>query len=213
MPEIAIVRRSLPNVVPRLACVRLASEIVSGNLRRRKIVSGSAATCVPQLVETLRRRPDSLSQLLHFHPIADKRTFAISDRRARVRAYFYAEPAVKLGVIVQCFDAGGGLGVGITVALRRKVRLFGELWPERICRNNIIRAIGDACKSMVYRIRRRLPSLAAPSLRTIRYWSLTLSAWSVTNTDPTAPAEDEPRALQNLRVPQMYKPRHPPLAA
>ncbi len=73
--------------------------------------SGLAATQVLQLVETLREagRLDSL-QLLHFHlgsQMANIRDIATGVRES---ARFYVE-LHKLGVNIQCFDVGGGLGV------------------------------------------------------------------------------------------------------
>ncbi len=72
---------------------------------------GLAATQVLQLVETLREagRLDSL-QLLHFHlgsQMANIRDIATGVRES---ARFYVE-LHKLGVNIQCFDVGGGLGV------------------------------------------------------------------------------------------------------
>ena len=118
MSEIAIVLDEAErlNVVPRLGVrARLASQ-GSGKWQSsggEKSKFGLAATQVLQLVETLREagRLDSL-QLLHFHlgsQMANIRDIATGVRES---ARFYVE-LHKLGVNIQCFDVGGGLGVAI----------------------------------------------------------------------------------------------------
>ncbi|MDU3394900.1 MAG: biosynthetic arginine decarboxylase [Klebsiella oxytoca] len=116
MSEIAIVLEEAErlNVVPRLGVrARLASQ-GSGKWQSsggEKSKFGLAATQVLQLVEILRAAGhlDSL-QLLHFHlgsQMANIRDIATGVRES---ARFYVE-LHKLGVNIQCFDVGGGLGV------------------------------------------------------------------------------------------------------
>jgi hypothetical protein len=116
MSEIAIVLEEAErlNVVPRLGVrARLASQ-GSGKWQSsggEKSKFGLAANQVLQLVEIMREhgRLDSI-QLLHFHlgsQMANIRDIATGVRES---ARFYVE-LHKLGVNIQCFDVGGGLGV------------------------------------------------------------------------------------------------------
>ena len=116
MSEIAIVLEEAErlNVVPRLGVrARLASQ-GSGKWQSsggEKSKFGLAATQVLQLVEILREAGHLESlQLLHFHlgsQMANIRDIATGVRES---ARFYVE-LHKLGVNIQCFDVGGGLGV------------------------------------------------------------------------------------------------------
>ncbi len=105
---------------------------------------GLAATQVLQLVETLREagRLDSL-QLLHFHlgsQMANIRDIATGVRES---ARFYVE-LHKLGVNIQCFDVGGGLGVDYEGTRSQSDCSVNYGLNEYA--NNIIWAIGDACE-------------------------------------------------------------------
>ncbi len=149
MSEIAIVLDEAErlNVVPRLGVrARLASQgsgkWQSSGGERSKF--GLAATQVLQLVETLREagRLDSL-QLLHFHlgsQMANIRDIATGVRES---ARFYVE-LHKLGVNIQCFDVGGGLGVDYEGTCLQSDCSVNYGLNEYA--NNIIWAIGDACE-------------------------------------------------------------------
>lgn len=149
MSEIAIVLEEAErlNVVPRLGVrARLASQ-GSGKWQSsggEKSKFGLAATQVLQLVETLRDagRLDSL-QLLHFHlgsQMANIRDIATGVRES---ARFYVE-LHKLGVNIQCFDVGGGLGVDYEGTRSQSDCSVNYGLNEYA--NNIIWAIGDACE-------------------------------------------------------------------
>ncbi len=122
--------------------------------RRRAQVNGSppagknrslaGGDSVLQLVETLREagRLDSL-QLLHFHlgsQMANIRDIATGVRES---ARFYVE-LHKLGVNIQCFDVGGGLGVDYEGTRSQSDCSVNYGLNEYA--NNIIWAIGDACE-------------------------------------------------------------------
>ncbi|STS93179.1 arginine decarboxylase [Klebsiella variicola] len=136
MSEIAIVLEEAErlNVVPRLGVrARLASQ-GSGKWQSsggEKSKFGLAATQVLQLVEILRAAGHLESlQLLHFHlgsQMANIRDIATGVRES---ARFYVE-LHKLGVNIQCFDVGGGLGVDYE-GTRSQSGLLGELRSERI---------------------------------------------------------------------------------
>ncbi|MGQ7114078.1 hypothetical protein ACUOFC_48525, partial [Escherichia sp. TWPC-MK] len=103
----------LPGFPHALQRARLASQ-GSGKWQSsggEKSKFGLAATQVLQLVETLREagRLDSL-QLLHFHIETRRFTNACGDI-ANIRHLRTEVEVHKLGVNIQCFDVGGGLGV------------------------------------------------------------------------------------------------------
>ncbi len=134
------------NVVPRLGVrARLASQ-GSGKWQSsggEKSKFGLAATQVLQLVEILREagRLDSL-QLLHFHlgsQLANIRDIATGVRES---ARFYVE-LHKLGVRIQCFDVGGGLGVDYEGTRSQSDCSVNYGLNEYA--NNVIWGIGDAC--------------------------------------------------------------------
>ncbi|MCA6220368.1 biosynthetic arginine decarboxylase [Photorhabdus antumapuensis] len=134
------------NVIPRLGVrARLASQ-GSGKWQAsggEKSKFGLAATQVLQLVETLREvgRLDSL-QLLHFHlgsQLANIRDIATGVRES---ARFYVE-LHKLGVNIQCFDVGGGLGVDYEGTRSQSDCSVNYGLNEYA--NNVIWGIGDAC--------------------------------------------------------------------
>jgi arginine decarboxylase len=149
MSEIAIVLEEAErlNVVPRLGVrARLASQ-GSGKWQSsggEKSKFGLAANQVLQLVEILRERGrlDSI-QLLHFHlgsQMANIRDIATGVRES---ARFYVE-LHKLGVNIQCFDVGGGLGVDYEGTRSQSDCSVNYGLNEYA--NNIIWAIGDACE-------------------------------------------------------------------
>ncbi len=149
MSEIAIVLEEAErlNVVPRLGVrARLASQ-GSGKWQSsggEKSKFGLAATQVLQLVEILREAGHLESlQLLHFHlgsQMANIRDIATGVRES---ARFYVE-LHKLGVNIQCFDVGGGLGVDYEGTRSQSDCSVNYGLNEYA--NNIIWAIGDACE-------------------------------------------------------------------
>ncbi|MDU4289446.1 biosynthetic arginine decarboxylase [Mixta calida] len=135
------------NVVPRLGIrARLASQ-GSGKWQSsggEKSKFGLSASQVLQLVEIMRNagRLDSL-QLLHFHlgsQMANIRDIATGVRES---ARFYVELA-KLGVNIDCFDVGGGLGVDYEGTRSQSDCSVNYGLNEYA--NNVIWAIGDACE-------------------------------------------------------------------
>lgn len=136
------------NVTPRLGVrARLASQ-GSGKWQAsggEKSKFGLAATQVLQLVEILRdaKQLDSL-QLLHFHlgsQLGDIRDIATGVRES---ARFYVE-LHKLGVNIQCFDVGGGLGVDYDGS--RSHSDFSVNYGLNEYANNVIWEIHEACKA------------------------------------------------------------------
>lgn len=133
-------------VIPRLGVrARLASQ-GSGKWQAsggEKSKFGLAATQVLQLIDMLRQadRLDSL-QLLHFHlgsQMANIRDIATGVRES---ARFYVE-LHKLGVNIQYFDVGGGLGVDYEGTRSQSDCSVNYGLNEYA--NNVIWAIGDAC--------------------------------------------------------------------
>ncbi|EEG85449.1 arginine 2-monooxygenase [Proteus penneri ATCC 35198] len=133
-------------VIPRLGVrARLASQ-GSGKWQAsggEKSKFGLAATQVLQLIDMLRQagRIDSL-QLLHFHlgsQMANIRDIATGVRES---ARFYVE-LHKLGVNIQYFDVGGGLGVDYEGTRSQSDCSVNYGLNEYA--NNVIWAIGDAC--------------------------------------------------------------------
>ncbi len=159
--------------------------------------SALAATQVLQLVETLREagRLDSL-QLLHFHlgsQMANIRDIATGVRES---ARFYVE-LHKLGVNIQCFDVGGGLGVDYEGTRSQSDCSVNYGLNEYA--NNIIWAIGDACEENGL----PHPTVITESGRavTAHHTVLVSNIIGVERNEytvPTAPAEDAPRALQSM---------------
>ncbi len=149
MSEMAMVLEEAErlNVIPRLGVrARLASQGAgkwqsSGG---EKSKFGLAAAQVLQLIETLRAagRLESL-QLLHFHlgsQLANIRDVATGVQEA---ARFYVELS-KLGVNIQCFDVGGGLGVDYEGTRSQSDCSVNYGLNEYA--NNVIWGIGDACE-------------------------------------------------------------------
>lgn len=185
MSEINIVLEEAErlNVVPRLGVrARLASQ-GSGKWQSsggEKSKFGLAANQVLQLVEIMRERGrlDSI-QLLHFHlgsQMANIRDIATGVRES---ARFYVE-LHKLGVNIQCFDVGGGLGVDYE-GTRSKSDCSVNYGLNEYA-NNIIWAIGDACEENGLPHPTVITSPVVRLPRTTRYWCLTSLALSATNT-------------------------------
>lgn len=202
MTEIAVVLEEAErlNVIPRLGVrARLASQ-GSGKWQSsggEKSKFGLAATQVLQLVETLREanRLESL-QLLHFHlgsQMANIRDIATGVRES---ARFYVE-LHKLGVNIQCFDVGGGLGVDYEGTRSQSDCSVNYGLNEYA--NNIIWAIGDACEELNL----PHPTVITESGRavTAHHTVLVSNIIGVERneyTPATAPAEDAPRPLANM---------------
>ncbi|RRO01349.1 biosynthetic arginine decarboxylase [Pectobacterium aquaticum] len=188
------------NVVPRLGVrARLASQ-GSGKWQSsggEKSKFGLAAIQVLQLVEMLREagRLDSL-QLLHFHlgsQLANIRDIATGVRES---ARFYVE-LHKLGVNIQCFDVGGGLGVDYEGTRSQSDCSVNYGLNEYA--NNVIWGIGDACNEHGL----PHPTVITESGRavTAHHTVLVSNIIGVERnefSDPTEPEEDAPRALESL---------------
>ncbi|GKW08421.1 biosynthetic arginine decarboxylase [Pectobacterium carotovorum] len=188
------------NVVPRLGVrARLASQ-GSGKWQSsggEKSKFGLAAIQVLQLVEMLREagRLDSL-QLLHFHlgsQLANIRDIATGVRES---ARFYVE-LHKLGVNIQCFDVGGGLGVDYEGTRSQSDCSVNYGLNEYA--NNVIWGIGDACNEHGL----PHPTVITESGRavTAHHTVLVSNIIGVERnefSDPTEPEEGDPRALESL---------------
>ncbi|POE00005.1 biosynthetic arginine decarboxylase [Pectobacterium odoriferum] len=188
------------NVVPRLGVrARLASQ-GSGKWQSsggEKSKFGLAAIQVLQLVEMLREagRLDSL-QLLHFHlgsQLANIRDIATGVRES---ARFYVE-LHKLGVNIQCFDVGGGLGVDYEGTRSQSDCSVNYGLNEYA--NNVIWGIGDACNEHGL----PHPTVITESGRavTAHHTVLVSNIIGVERnefSDPTEPEEGAPRALESL---------------
>ncbi|KAA3669732.1 MULTISPECIES: biosynthetic arginine decarboxylase [Pectobacterium] len=188
------------NVVPRLGVrARLASQ-GSGKWQSsggEKSKFGLAAVQVLQLVEMLREagRLDSL-QLLHFHlgsQLANIRDIATGVRES---ARFYVE-LHKLGVNIQCFDVGGGLGVDYEGTRSQSDCSVNYGLNEYA--NNVIWGIGDACNEHGL----PHPTVITESGRavTAHHTVLVSNIIGVERnefSDPTEPEEGDPRALESL---------------
>lgn len=148
MTEIALVLDEAKrlDVIPRLGVrARLASQ-GSGKWQAsggEKSKFGLAAVQVLQLVDILRsvERLDSL-QLLHFHLGSQMSNIRDIATGARESARFYVE-LHKLGVKIECFDVGGGLGVDYEGTRSQSDCSVNYGLNEYA--NNVIWAIGEAC--------------------------------------------------------------------
>ncbi|MBI6549462.1 biosynthetic arginine decarboxylase [Xenorhabdus lircayensis] len=188
------------NVIPRLGVrARLASQ-GSGKWQAsggEKSKFGLAAAQVLQLIETLRSvgRLDSL-QLLHFHlgsQLANIRDVATGVRES---ARFYVELS-KLGVNIQCFDVGGGLGVDYEGTRSQSECSVNYGLNEYA--NNVIWGIGDACEEHGL----PHPTVITESGRalTAHHTVLISNVIGVERnefTETTPPAEDATRPLASL---------------
>ncbi|HGJ5876485.1 MAG TPA: biosynthetic arginine decarboxylase [Arsenophonus sp.] len=148
MTEIALVLDEAKrlDVIPRLGVrARLASQ-GSGKWQAsggEKSKFGLAAVQVLQLVDILRSVEclDSL-QLLHFHLGSQMSNIRDIATGARESARFYVE-LHKLGVKIECFDVGGGLGVDYEGTRSQSDCSVNYGLNEYA--NNVIWAIGEAC--------------------------------------------------------------------
>ncbi|WP_323854676.1 biosynthetic arginine decarboxylase [Xenorhabdus koppenhoeferi] len=188
------------NVIPRLgvrarlACQGSGKWQASGG---EKSKFGLAASQVLQLIETLRSagRLDSL-QLLHFHlgsQLANIRDIATGVRES---AHFYVELS-KLGVNIQCFDVGGGLGVDYEGTRSQSECSVNYGLNEYA--NNVIWGIGDACEEHGL----PHPTVITESGRalTAHHTVLVSNVIGVERnefTETTPPAKDAPRPLTSL---------------
>lgn len=202
MSEIALVLEEAEKieVIPRLGVrARLASQ-GSGKWQASggdKSKFGLAAMQVLQLVEMLRQagRLDSL-QLLHFHlgsQLANIRDVATGVREA---ARFYVE-LHKLGVKIDCFDVGGGLGVDYEGT--RSQSDCSVNYGLKEYANNIIWAIGDICNEFGL----PHPTVITESGRavTAHHTVLVSNVIGIERNEfieLIPPAVDAPRALENL---------------
>lgn len=134
-------------VQPRLGVrARLASQ-GSGKWQAsggEKSKFGLSATQVLELVSDLKEH-DKLDclQLIHFHLGSQMSNIRDIANGVRESARFYVELA-KLGAKIECFDVGGGLGVDYEGTRSQSDGSVNYGLGEYA--NNIIWAIGDACK-------------------------------------------------------------------
>ncbi len=188
------------NVVPRLGVrARLASQ-GSGKWQAsggEKSKFGLSATQLLQLVATLRAANQLASlQLLHFHlgsQLANIRDIATGVREA---ARFYVE-LHKLGVAIQCFDVGGGLGVDYEGTRSQSDCSVNYGLNEYA--NNVIWGIGDACNEQGL----PHPTVITESGRavTAHHTVLVSNVIGVERNEFSelqAPGDHTPRALSNL---------------
>lgn len=135
------------NVSPRLGVrARLASQ-GSGKWQAsggEKSKFGLSATQVLDLVNEL-KQADKLSylQLIHFHLGSQMSNIRDIANGVRESARFYVELS-KLGARIDCFDVGGGLGVDYEGTRSQSDGSVNYGLSEYA--NNIIWAIGDACR-------------------------------------------------------------------
>lgn len=188
------------NVIPRLGVRARLSSQGSGKWQSsggEKSKFGLAASQVLKLVEMLREanRLESL-QLLHFHlgsQLANIRDIATGVRES---ARFYVE-LHKLGVNIQCFDVGGGLGVDYEGTRSQSDCSVNYGLNEYA--NNVIWGIGDACNENNL----PHPTVITESGRavTAHHTVLVSNVIGVERNEfrePVAPAEDAPRALVSM---------------
>ncbi len=188
------------NVIPRLGVRARLSSQGSGKWQSsggEKSKFGLAAAQVLQLVEMLRKadRLDSL-QLLHFHLGSQLSNIRDISTGVRESARFYVE-LHKLGVNIQCFDVGGGLGVDYEGTRSQSDCSVNYGLNEYA--NNVIWGIGDACNEHGL----PHPTVITESGRavTAHHTVLVSNVIGVERnefTPPLAPAEDAPRALLSL---------------
>ncbi|WP_132923381.1 MULTISPECIES: biosynthetic arginine decarboxylase [Sodalis] len=188
------------NVVPRLGVrARLASQ-GSGKWQSsggEKSKFGLAAVQVLQLVELLRSkgRLDSL-QLLHFHLGSQLSNIRDIASGVRESARFYVE-LHRLGVNIECFDVGGGLGVDYE-GTRSQSDCSANYGLNEYA-NNVIWGIGDACNEFDL----PHPTVITESGRavTAHHTVLVSNIIGVERnefSEPNPPDEDAPRALESL---------------
>src|SRR5476649_539975 len=188
------------NVVPRLGVRARLSSQGSGKWQSsggEKSKFGLAASQVLQLVEMLREanRLESL-QLLHFHLGSQLSNIRDISTGVRESARFYVE-LHKLGVNIQCFDVGGGLGVDYEGTRSQSDCSVNYGLNEYA--NNVIWGIGDACNEHGL----PHPTVITESGRavTAHHTVLVSNIIGVERNefrDPIAPEEDAPRALESM---------------
>ncbi|CNK12173.1 Biosynthetic arginine decarboxylase [Yersinia aldovae ATCC 35236] len=188
------------NVVPRLGVrARLASQ-GSGKWQAsggEKSKFGLSATQVLQLVDMLRKANSLESlQLLHFHLGSQLSNIRDISTGVRESARFYVE-LHKLGVNIQCFDVGGGLGVDYEGTRSQSDCSVNYGLNEYA--NNVIWGIGDACNEHGL----PHPTVITESGRavTAHHTVLVSNVIGVERnefSEPQAPEEDAPRALESL---------------
>lgn len=160
---------------------------------------GLSAIQVLRLVDELKAK-DKLSclQLIHFHLGSQMSNIRDIANGVRESARFYVE-LCKLGANIECFDVGGGLGVDYEGTRSQSDGSVNYGLYEYA--NNIIYAIGDACKE------NNLPQptvITESGRATTAYHTVLVSNVigvervrdDITNVH--APAEDAPRPLKSL---------------
>ncbi|KYP97123.1 arginine decarboxylase [Sodalis-like endosymbiont of Proechinophthirus fluctus] len=200
------------SVVPRLGVrARLASQ-GSGKWQSsggEKSKFGLAAVQVLQLVDLLRvkGRLESL-QLLHFHLGSQLSNIRDITSGVRESARFYVE-LHKLGVHIEFFDVGGGLGVDYEGTRSQSDGSANYGLNEYA--NNIIWGIGDACNE--YGLPH--PTVITESGRavTAHHTVLVSNVIGVERNEfskPHPPEKDAPRALESLwqTWQEMHEPRN-----
>lgn len=203
LSELALVLEEAKNldVLPRLGVrARLASE-GTGKWQSSggdKSKFGLSASQILYLVEQLKQQGliDCL-QLLHFHlgsQLANIRDIATGVRES---ARFYVE-LHKLGVNIQCFDVGGGLGIDYEGTRSQSDCSVNYGLNEYA--NNIIWGIGDACNENNL----PHPTVITESGRavTAHHSVLVSNVIGIEREDfdmtPGEPDSEAPRALQSL---------------
>ena len=189
-------------VKPRLGVrARLASQ-GSGKWQAsggEKSKFGLSATQVLQLVNELKDQ-DQLDclQLIHFHLGSQMSNIRDITNGVRESAHFYVE-LCKLGAQISCFDVGGGLGVDYEGTRSQSDGSVNYGLSEYA--NNIIYAIGDACKA------NNLPQptvITESGRATTAYHTVLVSNVIGVErirdniTEVTQPDADAPRPLQSL---------------
>lgn len=188
-------------VAPRLGVrARLASQ-GSGKWQAsggEKSKFGLSAVQVLKLVDELKQQNklDAL-QLIHFHLGSQMSNIRDIANGVRESARFYVELS-KLGAKISCFDVGGGLGVDYEGT---RSQSDGSVnYGLREYANNIIWAIGDACRENNL----PEPTVITESGRatTVYHTVLVSNVIGVERINPNRevvpPAEDAPRPLQSL---------------
>ncbi|MDO5686234.1 MAG: biosynthetic arginine decarboxylase [Neisseria sp.] len=188
------------NVTPRLGVrARLASQ-GSGKWQSsggEKSKFGLSAIQILQLVETLRAADalDSL-QLLHFHLGSQLGNIRDVATGVRESARFYVE-LHRLGVNIQCFDVGGGLGVdydGSRTQSDCSVNYGLNEYAE-----TVVWGIGQACEE--HKLPQPLIITESGRATTAHHAVLVsniIGAEYFTPTLPEAPHADAPRVLHSM---------------
>lgn len=203
------------NVKPRLGVrARLASQ-GSGKWQAsggEKSKFGLSATQVLDLVENLKQQNQlDCLELIHFHLGSQMSNIRDIANGVRESARFYVE-LVKLGANINCFDVGGGLGVDYEGTRSQSDGSVNYGLCEYA--NNIIWAIGDACRENNI----PEPTVITESGRAITAYHTVLVS-NVIGVERISddrskyvqePAQDAPRPLKSLwnTWQQMHEPKH-----